>query len=676
MYIKKFQIGNYKGFLKTDAIELGPGLNIICGANNAGKTAVLETLGPSVQANPHRSPQTIPAPGAQPDPGSWIEVFFSVSREELRQMMREQPVGQYRLAAPDPGGPFGTSLNYARNNVSSARRLVETVLGQNELTFHLRRNFGLNRWDAADFPSFGLYSRDPGIQPSGFVVFTMGADGLPNSFSFGQDTTNVDLGVQLVPSIASRIYRFTAERMNIGVCPFGNDPNLSPNASDLPRVLSILQANPFRFATFNRLLNEILPQVKHVSVHPFSGGQNVEIRVWPFDPASEREDLALALAQCGTGVGQVMAILYVVLYASKPQVILIDEPQSFLHPGAARKLIEVLKNHSKHQFIIATHSPAIISAAEPTTITVAKTKDGEGSLDPINPSDAKSLQVYLAEVGARLSDVFGADSILWVEGSTEELCFPLILEKIAKTRLRGTCILSVSSTGDLQGRDANRVFDMYNRLSNRHSLLPPAVGFIFDDECRSDELKRELAYRSHDLLTFLPRRMYENYLLNSEAIAAVCRNIEGFRPTAVLAAEVQGLIEQMRADPRYFRPAEIDPLHWQRDINAAMVLEQIFTQLSDTRVRFDKVRDSVRLTEWLIANAPQELQEIANFISDRVKPNPTQPIRQNDYRVPRGVNPRRFSKRVSAPVEVCTVSRSSAPKLYRRGVNRSDRTTD
>ena len=29
-------------------------------------------------------------------------------------------------------------------------------------------------------------------------------------------------------------------------------------------------------------------------------------------------------------------------------------------------------------------------------------------------------------VGARLSDVFGMDNIIWVEGETDEECFPMI----------------------------------------------------------------------------------------------------------------------------------------------------------------------------------------------------------------------------------------------------------
>jgi hypothetical protein len=55
----------------------------------------------------------------------------------------------------------------------------------------------------------------------------------------------------------------------------------------------------------------------------------------------------------------------------------------------------------------------------------------------------------LSDLGVSLSDVFGADSILWVEGVTEEQCFPVILEKIAKQPQRGIQFLAVKSTSNL-----------------------------------------------------------------------------------------------------------------------------------------------------------------------------------------------------------------------------------
>jgi len=297
-----------------------------------------------------------------------------------------------------------------------------------------------------------------------------------------------------------------------------------------------------------------------------------------------------------------------------PQTIIVDELQSFLHPGAVRKLIDVLKQYPQHQYIFATHSPAVISAVEPATLTIARATAAETSLQPIDPGDAKHLQAYLLEIGARLADVFGADNILWVEGQTEELCFPRLL-KAAGRSLMGTAVVGIRQTGDLQGRDKKKVLDLYLRLSEANTLLPPAIAFVFDQECLTEQQKDDLRRMRRGQVHFLPRRMYENYLLNAGAIAAVANAVEGFRATQVGAEEVQNLLEAKRGNRQYFcGTPETISTDWIRCINGAKALEDVFSELSENRVSYDKMTHSVAITEWLLEHHPDEFRELADFL--------------------------------------------------------------
>jgi energy-coupling factor transporter ATP-binding protein EcfA2 len=386
----------------------------------------------------------------------------------------------------------------------------------------------------------------------------------------------------------------------------------------LPEVLSILQANTSRFDQFNALLKAIFPQIPHVSIRPSPQNSDfVEIIVWTTRKESERIDLALPLSECGTGIGHVMAILYVVLNPEVAQTIIIDEPQSFLHPGAVRKLIEILKVHAKQQIIIATHSATVISAASPETVTIARQSEGQTILEQLDGREAKTLESCLVEIGARLGDVFGADNVLWMEGATEVLCFPPILSRIAKKELMGTVVVGVRQVGDLEGRDARRVLEIYGSLTKSASLLPPAVGFVFDRECRTTEQQEELNRLGKNVVRFLPRRMYENYLLHPPAIAKVANSIEGFSETAVTEAKVQALLDEKREVAGNFcnRRLLLNPEDWVREIDGARVLKEIFSTLSETRVSYDKVKHAPALTEWIIDNAPTELAGIAAFLS-------------------------------------------------------------
>src|SRR6185312_12469791 len=130
----------------------------------------------------------------------------------------------------------------------------------------------------------------------------------------------------------------------------GTSTTLQPNAANLAEVLHLLQtSNPDSYAEFITLVREVLPQVHWVSVVPIDN-QQLRIDVWSTDKKHKRADLAIPLNESGTGIGQVLSILYVAYHNEESRAILIDEPQSFLHPGAARKLIEVLKRFPRHQY--------------------------------------------------------------------------------------------------------------------------------------------------------------------------------------------------------------------------------------------------------------------------------------------------------------------------------------
>ena len=206
---------------------------------------------------------------------------------------------------------------------------------------------------------------------------------------------------------------------------------------------------------------------------------------------------------------------------------------------------------------------------------------------------------------------------MWVEGPTEEECFPLILEKIGERSLMGTLVKGVKQTGDLEGRRAHLVFDIYDRLSQSGSLLPPAIGFLFDSEARMEQQKEDLRKRSQNPVNFLPRRMYENYLLHPAAIANVTNELKDFRPESVAETEVEALIKQKREAPEYFKPLEVEnSKDWITQINGALVLDDIFKELSEQRYCYEKTKHAVALTEWLIENAPEGLDEVVKSIEE------------------------------------------------------------
>ena len=245
----------------------------------------------------------------------------------------------------------------------------------------------------------------------------------------------------------------------------------------------------------------------------------------------------------------------------------------------------------------------------------------ETAVSVMNSEDNRQLKILLDEVGVRLSDVFGMDQILWVEGPTEEKCYPLIIKEILKKPLRGIQVLAIKNTGDLEGKRSHIIFDVYDKLSGGQNLFPPAIGFLFDKELRNSQEIKDLQKRSQNPVKFLPRRMYENYLLHSEAIANILNDSDEYRENPISASDINEILNDFRHKKDYFSKKVSDENlsdeQWvDIHIDGARVLKDIFSKLSEGRVEFSKTRDSVKLTEWLIENEATSLKEISDLLNE------------------------------------------------------------
>jgi hypothetical protein len=611
MYINKFRLTNYKSYSDSGEVEFKPGFNIIVGQNNAGKTALLEALTLQFNGIPHRTIETVPFPGAPPPELSTAYSWMVVDRQELLRIIGDNQPKFIRY--PNNFKLDGVLFPQIPDG---AVKFLQWILSHQKFEFGtiLQRNStGGTSWQFNQ--PLCLYPPQPyatGGNPL-FISFRLDSQGnFSQIHNVAADQSN-DVSVFLTQRLSTQIYRFMAERYQIGEYTFGHSNVLTSNAQNLPEVLNSLQANHEKFRLYNDLVHEILPQIRRIAVRPHpAGGGRVQIIVWPHDPKTMRDDVTVPLSESGTGVGQVLAILYVVMTSVHPQVIIIDEPQNFLHPGALRKLIEVLKTYPMHQYILATHSPTVISAADPQVLLMTQLKNSASTVATLNVSDARDLYSSLADIGASLSDVFGADRILWVEGATEQQCFPQIISTILKRPLMGTAIVSIRETGDLEGRDAQRVFQLYNRLSQASVLLPPAAGFVLDSECRSEARKQELRKLSQERAEFIPRRMYENYLLMPPAIAAVASEIKGFRDSPVSVQEIADLIEKKGKELDFYcKGTKAIPPNWLQGIDGARVLSEMFSELSESRVTYEKTKHGMLLTKWLVQHNPAALEEVA-----------------------------------------------------------------
>lgn len=595
MYISRYQIKNYMGFLDIPALSLSSGMNLVIGENNVGKSSLLESLRLRFTSRPHLSLSTVPHAGAIVSKKSEATVEICTNGEELKNLILER-YSQMWIPIPP---------NHEENQASN-EEIANDLFNEAELRFEVifsSTNEGKEaQVSISRYPSHGLFT-DRGSDSKKMFLVEVNSEksDLIVDPSVNLRSANGELGLPIAQLLRDDIYFFQAERLHIARGTFGSGSILRPDAQNLAEVLQNLQGkNPSKFDRLIRLVRSVIPTVKYVTVIPDPGiSHGVEIRIWPVDRDTERQDLTFSLDQCGTGISQVLAILYVVMTSDRPMTMLIDEPASFLNPGAARKLMDILHQQRQHQYIVSTHSPEVMGFGKVAQTLLVTLDDGVSSVEQLEADEVDNFRRALKEVGARLADVYGADQIVWVEGETEQECFDILARTFDIYNV-GTTFVGVRDTGSFVSRTKREeIINIYNRLSSGRSLLPKTVAFLFDREELSSKDLEDLERQG---VRFLPRRMYENYLIDAYAITEVLNQTETFRIKEIEVISVQKWLNENGGKESVVT------------MDGAELLAQLFLDLTDAKEEFRKTLHSVQLTRLLVESDPERFEEIRDLL--------------------------------------------------------------
>lgn len=112
--------------------------------------------------------------------------------------------------------------------------------------------------------------------------------------------------------------------------------------------------------------------------------------------------------------------------------ILLEEPESHLHPQAQRHIFKQM-NDMSGQKIISTHSPVIVGQADISTVRQIYKEKGCSNVHFIDMTafekDKKQLQRIRQEIFKTRGDLLFARALILCEGETEELAIPMFFKK-------------------------------------------------------------------------------------------------------------------------------------------------------------------------------------------------------------------------------------------------------
>lgn len=121
------------------------------------------------------------------------------------------------------------------------------------------------------------------------------------------------------------------------------------------------------------------------------------------------------LADMGSGAAHLITVLLNLAFR-KPAFVLIDEPESGLHPRLQLRFLETLQEIAGRGVVIATHNVGLARSAGKRIYTI-RVAGGESRIDPF--AGTPSVAAFMGEMNFSAYRDLGYDRLLLVEGPTD-----------------------------------------------------------------------------------------------------------------------------------------------------------------------------------------------------------------------------------------------------------------
>jgi predicted ATPase len=364
----------------------------------------------------------------------------------------------------------------------------------------------------------GQPPREPGL-----TRMTIGTNDINVLRSQMSSTAFRPLG-EFLQAWSNGLYHFKALRpgTSSNTYPGRADQKLAPTGENLPAVLNDLYHNRREvFEDLKVLVQRIVPGIGELHLPQ----QGTEIQVSFTDPDSPTS--ALNLKSLGTGVEQLLMTLVVGLTGEGPTAVILEEPETNLHPGAQRALLTLIRDWSSTKpYILATHSPVFLDASLRAEVLLVTRQAGVSDVKSLGTESLEALD----NLGVRLSDVLSADRLLLVEGPSDAA----VLTTWLPDYLTNPRLAIIQASG---GDNARYARHLQEWLSQADRLADRRVLYLRDrDELPASELAK---LESTGVVKVALGRELENYLLDEAALTVVIQARKQDQPvTADAVAQV------------------------------------------------------------------------------------------------------------------------------------------
>jgi predicted ATPase len=517
MYLHAVDLSSYRAF-GAAALALEPaGVTLIIGANNSGKSSLLSAIDAIRGIGiPHPIQNTTIGVPAR------IIATFGLSEDERLEVLAE---GRLEWQMPDILTDVRVTMDQLPSGIFAVTTLEIASGAGRFATIGTFKTSGQNQ----EIQTLNVLTHIREQTPSDPVSLTASASG--NGLE--RHLLNSDIaGIRGIQSAIlqwmAAVYHFESLRPGTSRArPSSGSDRLSPSGENLPEVLLALatgESNEWR--QIRAAMSELVPDAGTL-LTPVRGG---EVEVVFEDESGIRRNLQ----DLGTGVEQILMTAVVGITHDPGGLVMIEEPETNLHPGAQRSLLRRLEEWAgSRQIIATTHSTVFLDR-----VTDADTRvwlvERERAISSLRRIVAD--QGVLAELGVRLSDVLAAERLLLVEGKSDVD----ILEEWFRDLLRRSSIEVIA----LRGSDAARGTERFEVLAGVGREFKRVVLFLRDRDELSPSAIDHLEQGGR--VRVLPVREIENLFLSDPS--AVHAALAARARPASISIDVESQLEAIAGD--------------------------------------------------------------------------------------------------------------------------------
>lgn len=149
------------------------------------------------------------------------------------------------------------------------------------------------------------------------------------------------------------------------------------------------------------ILASIVPNTKRVRVKKHGKKLSLEFtQEW-----GQKKRLNFEAFNMSDGTLRAIGLLAAVYQRPTPSLIVIEEPEATIHPGALGAVLDLLRHAArKMQVVITTHSPEVLDAKwiQDTHLRIVSWQEGATKITPISEASRRALQEHLMGAGELL----------------------------------------------------------------------------------------------------------------------------------------------------------------------------------------------------------------------------------------------------------------------------------